>query len=168
MCVCESLCVFVDVWAKKGSYLRHPWPAPECQEGPLCLLWHKGHTKSCACENLWDRKRKMKRVSQLGVRPRSSQSGAEKQSVRSGGSEVRSETPKQRVTHSELRTWSRAIKNEDTEQWRRWSDESAFFGGCVGFLLNTRVSHYTLWWKMIKEKLNPRNKRFSNSTSWWH
>ena len=49
----------------------------------LCLLWREGHTKSSAREKLRDRKRRMKRVSQLGVRPRSGQSGAEGQSVES-------------------------------------------------------------------------------------
>ena len=54
----------------------------------LCLLWCEDHTKSCARENLQDRKRRRRtlispgqRVSQLGVRPRSGQSGTEKQSV---------------------------------------------------------------------------------------
>ena len=63
----------------------------------LCLYWSEDHTKSSVCENQRGRKRRMNRVSQLGVRPRRGQSGAEKQAVRSGVSdiaEVRSETPK--------------------------------------------------------------------------
>ena len=61
--MCVSLCGFVDGEPKKGSYHQHLRPASACQEGLLCLLWHEDHIKSSACENLRDRKRRMKRVS---------------------------------------------------------------------------------------------------------
>ena len=113
------VCVFVDGWPRSGSYLWYLWSGAGVSRRPF--FWRENHTKSCACENLRDRKRGRRtlvspkqRVSQLGVRPRSGQSGAEKLSVRSGWSdisEVRSETPEHGVK---------------TEQWRRCPDVSAF------------------------------------------
>ena len=38
MCVCVWVCVFVDGWPKKRSYLQHFLPVSEC---PLCLLRYK-------------------------------------------------------------------------------------------------------------------------------
>ena len=48
--MCESLCVFVDRWPKKGSYLLHFLPASDCLEGPFSLFWHEDHKELCPCE----------------------------------------------------------------------------------------------------------------------
>ena len=83
-CVCVGLCVCLWMGAQEGilSLASLKWHQ-SVQKTFLGLLWHEDHTKSCAYKNPQDRERRMKRVSQLGVRPRSSQSGAEKQSVKS-------------------------------------------------------------------------------------
>ena len=89
-----------------------------CLEGALCLLWRENHTKSCACKNLQDRKRRTKDVGQSGVRLWSQRVGHS--SPRHGDGQLA------------LRSGSRAVggqygvKNKDTKQWRRWPDESAF------------------------------------------
>ena len=66
--MCWSLCVFMDGWPTKGYYLQHFWLLSECLERPLCLFWHKDHTKGCAWKNLQDQKKRMKDITQSGVR----------------------------------------------------------------------------------------------------
>ena len=115
MYVCESVCVCVRRWVAKEGILSSVSLTGVWGSGgrPLCLLWREDYIKSCARENVRDRKRRMKRVSQWEVRlrsdqlggdsdaegqtfrvgsgapkQRSSQSGAEKQSVRSEGSDI--------------------------------------------------------------------------------
>ena len=103
-CVCVCVCVYiyytlmdVNVWvsvsvrgwvAKEGilypaSLKRHR----SVQETFLCLLWHKDHTELCPqkCARLEEKDEE----SQLEVRPRSNQSGVEKQLVLSGESGLR-------------------------------------------------------------------------------
>ena len=96
------ICRFVDGWPRRGSYLRHLWSV---QKTFLCLLWREDHLKSCARENLRDWKRRMKRVSHLA-------SEIPKRSFWSRGS----------VSWK----WDLGVRSQDTEQWRRWPDESAF------------------------------------------
>ena len=71
--ICGSLCVFIDGWPRKGIL------------SPASLKWHWSvqktfiyfgakTTQRAVPMKTWDRKRRMKRVSQLGVRPWSSQS----------------------------------------------------------------------------------------------
>ena len=72
---------------------------------PLSTLARRPHKELCLRKPA--RPEEKKRVSQLGVRPRSNQYGAEKQSVRRGGSdiaEVRSKTPKWLVGSETLKT----------------------------------------------------------------
>ena len=66
-----------------------------------CLYCREDYVKSCTCENLRDRKRRTKEVSQLGVRLRSSQLGVR---LRSGGSDIQSS--KRGAGQSRTKTWS--------------------------------------------------------------
>ena len=50
------------------------------------------------------------------VRPEEKDKGRQSVMKETPGWSVRSETLKRRVRHSELRTWGRAVNNEDTEQ----------------------------------------------------
>ena len=139
--MCGSLCVFVDRWPKKGSDLRHFWPASECLEGPFCLFWCENHTKSCARENLRGWKRKTKDVGQLGVRLRNRDS--EIQALDAGWS-VGSKT----WIQSSLRAvWSEERRHRAVMTVSR--DESVSLVSYVGFSQSSRDSH-TYIQRMIK------------------
>ena len=75
--VCSYRCMAKEVILSPASLKRHR----SIQKTFLCPLWGENCTNSCARENLRDPTRRMKRVSQSGVRSRCDQSGAEKQSV---------------------------------------------------------------------------------------
>ena len=107
-CICVGLCV---LWLAgriiSGRIISGIFEAAlECFEGSL---WHEDNTKSHARENLRDRKRRTKNVSQPGVRLQSSQ--------------------------LEMKLWKRESEGQahDTEQWIRWPDESAFLVAASDF-----------------------------------
>ena len=118
MCMCWSLCVFVDEWPRRGSYRR------SVQKSFLGLLWREDHTKSCARENLRDRKRRVKRVSQFGVRPR-------RGTVRSREAVSAEQGSVQLGVRLEAESWK-------VRTMTRWV---SIMGCCVGFSLSSRDSH---------------------------
>ena len=127
-CVCVGFYVCSYRWMAKevilspASLKRHR----SIQKTFLCPLWGENCTNSCARENLRDPTRRMKRVSQSGVRSRCDQSGAEKQSVWSR----EAVSPEQRSSQSgagDQLVGSETPEYEvKTEQWRRWPDISGF------------------------------------------
>ena len=84
------MCVFVDGCPKKRSYLQQFWPMSDHLEGPFCLFWHEDHTKSCACVNLQDQKKRRRTLGELGVRLWSKVSH-----IQGPGHEARQSNPRQ-------------------------------------------------------------------------
>ena len=115
VCICEGLCVFVDKWPKKGSYLMHFWPASKCLEGPLCLFWREDHTR--------DLKKRTKDVRQLEVRLRSRERFKPKMQSWSVGS-------KTWVQNSRRAAWIQERRHRTVKTMVRGVST---FGSCVGF-----------------------------------
>ena len=118
--VCVSLCVV----GGRRNYFRHLWSALECLEHlPLSIFVQRSHKDLCLREPA-------------------------RQEERTKDVIVRSETPEQRVRHSELRMWGQSSRmavgsqKRYVEWWRRWLEMSQKgFGSCVGFSLSSHDSH---------------------------
>ena len=140
--------VCVRGWVAKEGILS-PASLKRCQSVQKTffrLLWREDHTKSCARENLRDWNRRIKRASQLGVRLRSEQCGAEKESIRSIELS-QSEAEKQSARNMESR--HRAMKT-----MARWV---SIFGSCVGLSPSSRVIH---------KKYTPECLKVPDFSSW--
>ena len=120
MCMCGSLWMFVDEWPRRGSYLRHLWSGTGVSRRPFFVYFSAKTTQRVVSAKTRETRREGWRElvslwwdpEAVSLKQRSNQSTVEKQSVRGRGS----------VSWE----WDSGVWSQDTEQWRRWLDESAF------------------------------------------
>ena len=113
---CAGFCACSWMGGQRGgSYLQHLWSSAEVSRRPSFVYFGTKTTQRAVPAKTWETERQEWRgSSQLGVRPQSGQSRAEKQSVRS-----------MELRHGAMKMTTRWV---------------SIFGSCVGLLQSSHVS----------------------------